>query len=67
MAIRCIAHHINLITTDIIKTTFAKTILEKCTRIVKYFKKAHHAGNYLQEEIITGLITGGNLKSHVKT
>src|SRR5204863_89892 len=28
--IRCIAHHINLITTDICKTPFAKEVISKC-------------------------------------
>jgi Protein of unknown function (DUF 659) len=65
--VRCIAHHINLITTDIVKTAFAKSILGKCTKIIKFFKKSHQAGNYLREEIVTGLISGGNLKTYVKT
>ena len=65
--VQCIAHHINLITTDISKTAFAKSVLEKCTKIIKFFKKSHQAGNYLREEIVTGLITGGNLKTYVKT
>jgi hypothetical protein len=67
ISLRCIAHHINLIMADIGKTTFAKSTLEKCTRIVKFFKKAHQAGSYLREEIVNELITGGNLKSYVKT
>ena len=67
ISIRCIAHHINLITTDIGKTTFAKDILDKCIKVIKFFKKSHQAGEYLKEEIVNELIIGGNLKSYIKT
>ncbi|EXX62144.1 hypothetical protein RirG_164580 [Rhizophagus irregularis DAOM 197198w] len=30
LPIRCIAHHVNLISTDICKTTFAKDVISKC-------------------------------------
>jgi len=67
ISLRCIAHHINLIAADVAKTAFAKNILEKCTKITKFFKKAHQAGGYLREEIVNELITGGNLKTYIKT
>ena len=32
LPIRCIAHHVNLISTDICKTTFAKEVISKCQK-----------------------------------
>ena len=36
--IRCIAYHVNLLTTDIMKQEYAKEIISKCMKIVKYFQ-----------------------------
>ncbi|EXX60034.1 hypothetical protein RirG_183590 [Rhizophagus irregularis DAOM 197198w] len=66
LPIRCIAHHVNLISTDICKTTFAKDIISKCQKIVKYFKQFHQAGEELREKI-TNEISGGRLKNYVVT
>ena len=41
MAIRCIAHHINLVTKDIISIEWAKKILKKCQQIVSFFHGSH--------------------------
>jgi len=67
MAIRCIAHHINLITKDIISIKYVKTTLQKCQQIISFFHKAHRAEAALHDEIITSFSIGGNLKSSVKT
>jgi hypothetical protein len=56
-----------LITIDIIKTTFAKEVIGKCTKIIKFFKNAHQAGEVLRDEIKNNLIEGGGLKTYVKT
>lgn len=66
LPIRCIAHHVNLISTDICKTEFAKDIISKCQKIVKYFKLSHQAGEALRERI-TKEIQGGGLKTYVVT
>jgi hypothetical protein len=66
LQIRCIAHHVNLISTDICKTMFAKDIISKCQRIVKYFKHSHQAGEELRKKI-TKEISGGGLKTYVAT
>jgi Protein of unknown function (DUF 659) len=66
LPIRCIAHHVNLISTDICKTIFAKNIISKCQKIVKYFKLSHQAGEELRERI-TKEIKGGGLKTYVVT
>jgi len=67
IAVRCIAHHINLVTKDILTIEWAKKTLQKCQRIVTFFHSVHRAGAALRDEIITSLIFGGNLKSSVKT
>ena len=67
MAIRCITHHINLITKDIISIKYVKITLQKCQQIISFFYKAHRAGAALCDEIITSFSIGGNLKSSIKT
>ncbi|PKC56213.1 hypothetical protein RhiirA1_474320 [Rhizophagus irregularis] len=66
LPIRCIAHHVNLISTDICKTTFAKDIISKCQKIVKYFKQSHQAGEELRSKVLNEIV-GGGLKSYVVT
>ena len=66
LSIRCMAHHVNLITTDIIKLDFAKDIFKKCQTIVTFFKTSYRAGAALQDDIIQSMIEGGGLKSSVK-
>ena len=66
LPIRCIAHHVNLVSTDICKTSFAKDVISKCQKIVKYFKQSHQAGRELRSKI-TNEIKGGGLKTYVVT
>ena len=67
MAIRCIAHHINLITKDIISIKYVKITLQKCQQIISFFHKAYRVEAALRDKIITSFSIGGNLKSLVKT
>ena len=68
MPVRCIAHHVQLICTDIIKKIpFANNILIQCQKFITYFNESHQSGAILREEIKKELITGGGLKSSVKT
>ena len=64
LSIRCMAHHVNLITSDIIKLDFAKNIIKKCQTIISFFKTSYRAGVRLQEDSLT---EGGGLKTSVKT
>lgn len=57
----------NLISTDICKTEFAKDVISKCQKIVKYFKQSHQAGEELRTEIVNEMIKGGGLKNYVVT
>jgi len=65
MAIRCFAHHINLVTKDIISIEWAKKTLKKC-QLVSFFHGSYRAGAALHDEI-KKFFTGANLKSSVKT
>lgn len=67
LPVRCVAHHINLVTKDITSLDWAKKTLKKCQKIVSFFHKSHCAGAALCDEIINSLVFGGNLKSSVKT
>ena len=61
------AHHLNLITADIIKLDFAKEIFKKCQAIISFFKTSHHAGAALEEDLVKSLAEGsGELKTSVK-
>jgi hypothetical protein len=65
--IRCIAHHINLLTTDIMKHPFSKKIIKNCMKLVTYFRKSHQAGSMLSKDIVENVISGGSLKGYSKT
>jgi hypothetical protein len=66
MAVRCIAHHINLVTKDIISIEWSKKVLQKCQKIISFFHGSHRAGAALCDEIKKSF-SGGNLKSSTKT
>ena len=65
--IRCIAHCFNLISHDILKHSFAKNTIQYCNVLVTYFKKSHFCGNLLESLIAKHEISGGGLKTFVKT
>ncbi|PKK63438.1 hypothetical protein RhiirC2_788900 [Rhizophagus irregularis] len=65
LSMRCIAHHINLLTNDIMKLDWTTKIITECKKIITFFKKSHTVGELLKEEIVKNLIKGGGLKQHV--
>ncbi|CAG8794498.1 17448_t:CDS:2, partial [Cetraspora pellucida] len=66
LPIRCIAHNIQLICSDIIcKTLFGKKVLRQCQSFVTYFHASYRAGAILRNEIINSMINKGGLKSSV--
>ena len=67
LPIRCIAHHINLITSNIIKLDFAKLVFKKCQAIISFFKTSYCTGVALRENIINSFIKDRGLKTSVKT
>jgi hypothetical protein len=67
LSIRCMAHHVNLITNDIIKLNFAKNTFKKCQIIITFFKTSYRANAQLQEDISLSFTKGGGLKTSTKT
>jgi hypothetical protein len=65
--IRCIAHHVHLISSDICKMDWTKSTLKKCNQIVKYFKLSHQAGANLRKEKKSCSLVGGGLRTYVIT
>src|SRR5688572_6274251 len=59
LPVRCITHHVNLLTTDIMKHEFSKSTISKCMTIIKYFKRSYKSGALLSEEIKNNFIEGG--------
>jgi len=65
--INCIAHCINLISSDIVKITQVKYLVKCCNILIKFFKNSNIAGSWLKEAIDLKEIEGGNLKTYVET
>src|SRR3954447_21835106 len=63
---RCITHHINLLTTDIMKLDWASNLIGECKKIVNFFTNSHKGGALLKEDIIENMILGGGLKNMLK-
>ncbi|POG78549.1 hypothetical protein GLOIN_2v1766437 [Rhizophagus irregularis DAOM 181602=DAOM 197198] len=64
---RWIAHHIQLISSDICNHPLAKKVLSDCQKIISFFKNSYPAGAALREEIFHTFTVGGNLKTSTKT
>ncbi|CAG8648677.1 12894_t:CDS:2 [Rhizophagus irregularis] len=67
LPMRCIAHHIQLISSDICNHPWAKKVLSDCQKIISFFKNSYPAGAALREEIFHTFTVGGNLKTSTKT
>ena len=65
--IRCIAHCINLISSDIVKISQANCLIKRANILISYFKHSNLANSWLKDAIKTKNITGGGLKSYVET
>ena len=65
--IRCIAHCINLISSDIIKISQVKGLIKRANIITKYFKYSTLAASWLKDAIELKNIQGGGLKTYVET
>ena len=65
--VRCITHHVNLLTTDIMRHEHSKNTISICMKIVNYFRKSYQNGAYLTQELKENLIIGGELRGYSKT
>jgi hypothetical protein len=64
---RCVAHLLNLITSDIVNLKWAKEILSDCQKLITFFRSVYWANSAFSEELKSNLISGGGLKTSVKT
>ena len=58
---------LNLITSDIINIKWAKNTLSECQKIITFFRSVYRANAEFYKELINNLISGGGLKTSVKT
>ena len=65
--VKCIAHCINLISSDIIKVNQIKSLIKYVNSITKYFKNSHLTFVWLKEVIQLKGIKEGGLKTYVET
>lgn len=65
--IRCAAHSINLIATDLAKITSIERLITKGNEIIKFFNMSHRAKSLLKEGLDKLQIKGGELKIYIKT
>ena len=65
--VRCIAHCINLISSDIVKVHTIKSLIKCMNSLTKYFKNSNLASAWLKEAIQLKGIEGGGLKTYVET
>ena len=65
--VRCITHHVNLLTTDIMKHEYSEKTIANCMKIINYFKKSYQNGAFLSQELKESFIMGGGLKGYTKT
>ncbi|GET65405.1 ribonuclease H-like domain-containing protein [Rhizophagus irregularis DAOM 181602=DAOM 197198] len=64
--IRCIAHCINLISSDIVKVDQVKCLVKRANILTRYFKNSTLASTWLKEAIDAKNIAGGGLKTYIK-
>jgi hypothetical protein len=65
--VRCIAHCINLISSDIAKIIQVKTLVRYANIITRFFKSSAIGASLLKEAIEIKNIQGGGLKTYVET
>lgn len=65
--IRCIAHCINLISSDIVKISQANVLIKRANVLISYFRHSNLANSWLNDAIKAKNVEGGGLKSYVET
>ena len=65
--VRCVAHCINLICSDLAKINDIKYLTKCANIIVRYFKNSTLGSSWLKDAIELKNIQGGKLKSYVET
>ncbi|CAG8684254.1 3880_t:CDS:2 [Ambispora leptoticha] len=65
--IRCVAHVLNLIASNIIKVQPVDHVLKQANQVVQFFKKSHRANQLLHDDIKNMNLDGGGLEMYCKT
>ncbi|GBC36080.2 ribonuclease H-like domain-containing protein [Rhizophagus irregularis DAOM 181602=DAOM 197198] len=65
--IRCAAHAINLIASDLVKLEPIKKFINECGKINRYFSTSHASNALLRQGFTNMKIKGGGLQTWVKT
>ncbi|GBB89019.1 hypothetical protein RclHR1_15660001 [Rhizophagus clarus] len=65
--IRCAAHAINLIASDLVKLEPIKKFINECGKINRYFSTSHASNALLKQGFTNMKIQGGGLQTWVKT
>ncbi|GET62172.1 ribonuclease H-like domain-containing protein [Rhizophagus irregularis DAOM 181602=DAOM 197198] len=65
--IRCIAHCINLISSDIVIVDQVKCLVKRANILTRYFKNSTLASTWLKVAIDAKNIAGGGLKTYIET
>jgi hypothetical protein len=65
--VRCAAHAINLIASNLVKLEPIKKFNSECGKIIRYFDMSHANNALLRQEFTNMKIKGGGLQTWVKT
>ena len=65
--VRCIAHCVNLISSDIINVQQIKNLVRRANIVTRHFKYSTLAASWLKDAIELKNIQGGGLKTYVET
>jgi hypothetical protein len=65
--LRCAAHAINLIASDLVKLEPIKKFINECGKIIRYFNTSHASNALLKQGFTNMKIKGGGLQTWVKT
>ncbi|CAG8828724.1 4630_t:CDS:2, partial [Gigaspora margarita] len=65
--IHCVAHALNLLTADLVKTISIKEILKQANMLIAFFQKPHLASRLLYNTISSINIKDGSLETYSKT
>jgi hypothetical protein len=65
--LRCIAHCFNLLSQDVLKSSFGERIIKFCNILCHFFRSSHIGTALLDNAIKEKTIKGGGIKPYVKT
>jgi hypothetical protein len=64
---RCIAYAINLIAADFTKISSMAAFISELNKVIEFFNRSHAANKVLEEGLKNMKISGGGLRTYIKT